>query len=309
LSQAQLDAVSWSPMDPVDAWHASMLAVGNNARRDEAFAFEQAWWMQQGGGAEAPSSPQAEQLRRARRMQQQQHQQQEQPSSPQAAWIRQAKRVAQRCSGSASASTSPQRDGLGQSELDVLASEPPEEEPLRPGEPGSPQASQLLRLKRQQVRSALSSGAVLGPPHADAAAGGEGSPFFPRFGEAPPSAKEAGWPTESSPQARHLRMAKAARQATAQQVQQVVLLPGPSEAWRPAEEPWLHPMGDDPKGLSQAELNALSEAASPNAVRPVTAGHDGHFFSPDDPASPMAARMQHAKKRSRYAGSAACPGL
>lgn len=345
LSQAQLDAVSWSPVDPVDDWRAATLLVGSNARCDEASAVEQAWWVQQGEEAEAPSSPQAEQLCRARRMQQ--SQQQEEPSSPQAAWLRKAKQVHQRYSDSSSTLTSPQRDGLGQSELDMLGCEPPEEEALRPGEPSSPQAGQLLRLKRHQGRGALSSGAVPAPPHADAAAGGpvrawqaaqevqaalvtqtgeaprqymqtwpqlqpqgEASPFFPGSGE------EAAWPPlesaadgESSPQASHLRMAKVARQAAAQQMQQVGLPPGPSEARRPAQEPWLHPLGDDPTGLSQAELNTLSEEASPNAARPAATGHDGHCFSPDDPASPMAARMQHAKKMARYAGSAACPGL
>jgi len=234
--------------------------------------------------------------------------------------------------------------GIGQAELDALSfGAPPGEECFRGGdrdEPSSPQANFLLHMKRQghqpeeqpwgvpsQALSARVAGMGAGvgqdelnslscgyPPSPDGAmyisggsAGSGASPFFPSGGQGAKSfggGGEEAQDGDSSPLARQLRSAKRANQtgaATAASVAHCSSMGAAAALARvPAQQPAMASQG----GLSQADLNALSNAASP--VHVAEGGGTGGYETYGDfaDASPMATQMRHAKKASRYGGSA-----
>jgi len=206
----------------------------------------------------------------------------------------------------------------------------------------SPQANLLLHKKRQghqpgqqswgvhsQAMAAPVAGVGAGvgqdelnclsyghPPSPDGAAyssggsaGGGASPFFPSAGQDARTyggGGEEAQDGESSPLARQLRWAKRANQTAAAAAASVP--PGSSMGAASAEErmPALQPpMAISQGGLSQADLNAFSNAASPLHAAAQCGGAGGYEAYGDfADASPMASKMRHAKKASRYGGMA-----
>lgn len=157
----------------------------------------------------------------------------------------------------------------------------------------SPLARQLRAAKRGHAHAASSSSAA--PPQEHA--------FFPPGGPRAVSSGGAGSGEEgdSSPQARQLCAAKRGHAHAA-----------PSWSVAASQEPRFgfgagigagsgSAGSGGVAGLSQAELNVLSEAVTPSVGVPSGAGYNEYESGDFADASPLATRMQHAKRAAQQA--------